>query len=78
VLVDREITWLLIKAALKSYDARFVSDYYGADIGNNQKTVTIRITCSAPDRTLTDREADAIAASVLNTLSREFDATVRG
>ena len=77
VVVDRTVTWEQIKTELKGEEVAFVGDYYGADLAPGKKAVTVRLRFHAPDRTLTDEEADHRLAAVLAQLQRKFGAEAR-
>ena len=51
--------------------------YRGAQIGENKKSMAYTVTMRAPDRTLTDEEADACAAKLLAALESELGVTLR-
>lgn len=77
VIVNRTVTWEQIKTELKDEEIAFVGDYYGDDLSPSKKAVTIRLRLSAPDRTLTDEEADRRLAAVLARLQRKLGAEAR-
>lgn len=77
VVVSRQATWQEIETALREYKPQFISDYYGSDLPDGKKTVTIRLEFSDLTRTLTDDEADKSAAKALEILKNKFSAQLR-
>ncbi len=51
--------------------------YRGKQIGNGKKSVSIRVTLRAADRTLTDEEADKAASKILTALEKELGISLR-
>ncbi len=84
MLVDTSVTWEQIKTSVLSkrrellHGVSFVEEYHGKQIPEGKKSVTIRISIGADDRTLTSDEIDALAAAVIKTLSKDLGAEVRG
>jgi phenylalanyl-tRNA synthetase beta chain len=52
--------------------------YEGAGIGAHERSMAFRLTFRASDRTLTDREIDAVVKRVLHRLEQEHDVRQRG
>ncbi len=77
VVVADEVTWADVQRALKSYRIEFVSQYRGSDIPAGSRSLAMRITFGSDKRTLTDAEADAGVAQVLDILKTEFKAALR-
>jgi phenylalanyl-tRNA synthetase beta chain len=77
VVIDRVVTWDMVRQALADYQAEFVNDYYGEGMAPETKSMAIRLTLQAPDRTLTDADADRLADEALSVLKRRFDAQLR-
>jgi phenylalanyl-tRNA synthetase beta chain len=77
ILVKRDITWQKVKDALPDVDLAFLSDYYGPDLGLEQKGMALRLTFRESDRTLTDAEADTRAGAVFEKLQRAVSAQIR-
>jgi phenylalanyl-tRNA synthetase beta chain len=59
-------------------EARVFDVYRGEQIGDNRKSVAIHLVFQSPERTLTDDEADALRARVVEELARRFGAELRG
>ena len=55
----------------------FLNDYYGKDLPRGFKGIAIRMEFSAFDKTLTDAEADKLAARVFKALERKLSAKLR-
>ena len=51
--------------------------YRGPQVGENKKSVSIRVTLRASDRTLTVEEAEKISAKILTALNKTFNITLR-
>ena len=51
--------------------------YRGPQIGENKKSVSLRVTLRAPDRTLTVEEADKVTKKILNDLKFKMGITIR-
>jgi len=59
-------------------DVRVFDEYRGAQIGENKKSLALRVTLQRDDATMTDTEADGAIATILGTLRERFGATIRG
>ena len=57
---------------------RVTSEYRGPSLGEGRRSVTFRLTCRAPDRTLRDEEVDAVEQRVLQALAAELGLARRG
>jgi phenylalanyl-tRNA synthetase beta chain len=57
--------------------ARAFDEYRSEQIGNDRKSLALRITLQRRDATITDEEADAVIARVLDALRDELDAVIR-
>ncbi|MBQ8848846.1 MAG: phenylalanine--tRNA ligase subunit beta [Clostridia bacterium] len=51
--------------------------YRGPQVGENKKSVSIRVTLRASDRTLTVEEAEKISTKILTALNKAFNITLR-
>ena len=51
--------------------------YRGPQVGENKKSVSIRVTLRASDRTLTVEEAEKTSAKILAALNKQFNITLR-
>ena len=58
--------------------ARVTAEYRGASVGEGRRSVTFRLTCRAPDRTLRDEEVDGLEQRVLDALAKELGLARRG
>ena len=56
---------------------RVFDEYRGAQIGENKKSLAVRVTLQRDDATMTDTEADGAIAAILGTLRERFGATIR-
>ncbi len=54
-----------------------ISEFRGAAVGAGSRSLTFRLVCRAPDRTLRDEEVDAVERAVLEALGRELSITRR-
>jgi len=85
LLFDTDIKWEQIRAtALKkknnqSYlkDVAFVDEYKGAQVPAGKKSVTVRLTIGANDKTLTSGEIESCANGVVKILVKELKAKSR-
>ena len=59
-------------------DVRVFDEYRGPQIGENKKSLAVRVTLQRDDATMTDTEADGAIAAILGTLRERFGATIRG
>ena len=57
--------------------ARAFDEYRGPQVGDNRKSLALRITLQRMDATITDEEADAVIVRVLDALRSELNATIR-
>ncbi len=58
-------------------DVRLFDVYRGEQIGANQKSLAYALTFQAQDRTLRDRDADAMRARIVRALEEAFGAQLR-
>jgi phenylalanyl-tRNA synthetase beta chain len=58
--------------------ARVTAEYRGTSVGEGRRSVTFRLTCRAPDRTLRDEEVDGLEQRVLDALAKELGLARRG
>jgi phenylalanyl-tRNA synthetase beta chain len=58
-------------------DARVFDVYRGEQVGEGQKSVALRLSFQAPDRTLSDEDAAALRARIVAALADRFDARLR-
>ncbi|HSX41427.1 MAG TPA: phenylalanine--tRNA ligase subunit beta [Candidatus Saccharimonadales bacterium] len=77
VVVNRQVTWFEIEEALKDLAPQFIGDFYGKDLPEGKKVMTVRLEFSDLSRTLTDDEADAAASKALEILKNKFSAQLR-
>jgi phenylalanyl-tRNA synthetase beta chain len=59
-------------------DARIFDVYHGDQVPEGRKSVAVHLAFQASDRTLTDEEADAARARVVEALRNRFGAELRG
>ncbi|MFY9264001.1 MAG: phenylalanine--tRNA ligase subunit beta [Solirubrobacterales bacterium] len=75
IVVDRGLPAEDVLKAVRSgagnllSDARVFDFYEGAQVGDGKKSLAIRLTYSAPDRTLTDEEVSSARSSITEQLS---------
>ncbi|HVS46890.1 MAG TPA: phenylalanine--tRNA ligase subunit beta [Verrucomicrobiae bacterium] len=58
-------------------DARVFDEYRGPQVGEDRKSLALRLTMQRNDATITDAEADAAVARALEALHEQLDATIR-
>jgi len=58
--------------------AHVFDEYRGPQVGDGKKSIALRVTLQRSDATLTDAEADAHVASILEALRERCGATIRG
>ena len=58
-------------------DVRVFDEYRGPQVGDDKKSVALRVTLQRSDATLTDAEADAHVAAILASLRERCGATIR-
>jgi phenylalanyl-tRNA synthetase beta chain len=58
-------------------DVRVFDEYRGPQVGEDKKSLAVRITLQRADATLTDAEADAYVASILASLRERCGAVIR-
>ena len=67
------------KAGGKTVESIKLFDVYrGAQLGDGKKSVAFNVTLRAPDRTLTDDEADKASKKIVTLLDRELGLKLRG
>ena len=57
---------------------RVFDEFRGSQLGENEKSLAVRVTLQRPDATLTDRDADETIAAILRSLDTAFGAKLRG
>ena len=68
----------MAKAGGKLVESIALFDIYrGPQVGENKKSVSLRVTLRASDRTLTVEEAEKISAKILTALNKAFNITLR-
>jgi phenylalanyl-tRNA synthetase beta chain len=77
IIIDRTTSWQEVNRALEGFNAEYLGDYYAGDLPKDKKSLTLRLTVTAPDRTLTDKEADARAQAAFELLKQRFGAKLR-
>ncbi len=77
LLVPQDVTWQTLEAATERWEVSFVGDYYGAELPEGMKGMTIRVHLSFPDRTPTEAEALELEESILARLRNKFGAQRR-
>jgi len=84
VVVDAGTPAAEVQAALEQGAGPLATDvvlfdvYQGATIDEGKKSLTFRVTFTAPDRALTDKELGKVRTRIERTLQRSVDATLRG
>ncbi len=78
VVVSDTVSWADITRALHEYDVAYLSEYRGNDIAKGCKSLALRLTFVSYDRTLTDKEAEAMLAKAVEILKTQFKAKPRG
>lgn len=72
------IEGVMAKAGGKLVESVTLFDLYrGPQIGENKKSVSLRVTLRAPDRTLTVEEADKVTKKILSDLKFKMGITIR-
>jgi phenylalanyl-tRNA synthetase beta chain len=81
--VDEDITVSSIVGIIKSRGAGLLEKvelfdiYRGRQVSEGKKSASFSLTYRAPDRTLTDKEAEKVHQSILNALDLELKAVLR-
>jgi len=84
VVVDEAVEAGSLVAALREAggdelrDARVFDVYHGDQVGAGKKSVAVHLVFQAPDRTLTDEEADAARGRIVASLQDRLGAELRG
>ncbi len=80
---DDELEVGAIEAVMKKAGGKLVEDvrlfdvYRGKQLGEGKKSVAFKVILRAPDRTLTDDEADKTSKKILTLLEKELSITLR-
>ena len=83
VLIKRNVTLAEIKRAIETQGfellkkVEFVDVYEGAGVADDERSITIRLEYRSDERTLTEAEAEAVHAQILQALERELNAKQR-
>ena len=64
-------------AAPELREIRFLSDYRDPPIPPGKKSIAFSVAFQSPERTLTDEDAAALRARVIEALERDFGAEIR-
>ena len=81
---DEEIEVGAIESVMEKAGGKLVEDvslfdiYRGPQVGENKKSVSLRVTLRAADRTLTVEEADKVSKKILNDLKFKMGLELRG
>lgn len=84
LLVPDELPAATVEAAIRAAGGKLLEDVFafdlfrGTGVPEGHRSIAYRLRFRAPDRTLTDREADKAMSRVLDRLSKEFDVQRRG
>jgi phenylalanyl-tRNA synthetase beta chain len=57
--------------------ARVFDEYRGPQVGQDRKSLALRVTLQRKDATITDEEADTVIVGVLDALRGKLDAVIR-
>lgn len=82
-VVDDRLPWIDVKSAIDALrltqleTVEFITTFRGKQIGAGRKSLTLRATFRAPDRTLKHEEVDAQMQSLMQTLQQKFGAEIR-
>ena len=83
MLLDGEVQWKDVAQTIggvKSellHGAAFVDEYRGKQVPDGKKSMTVRLTIGAKDKTLTSTEIEEAASNVLKKLAKRFGAELR-
>ncbi|HEY0051461.1 MAG TPA: phenylalanine--tRNA ligase subunit beta [Pyrinomonadaceae bacterium] len=83
VLVKRGVSFAEIKQTVEAQGfellrkVEFVDVYEGKGMADDERSITIRLEYRSDERTLTEPEAEAVHAQILQTLERDLDAKQR-
>jgi phenylalanyl-tRNA synthetase beta chain len=82
-IVAETVTWAQVESIARGLllphfeSVAFVGTYRGKQTGAGRKSLTLRVTFRAPDRTLTREEADAAMATLSSALAAQAGAEIR-
>jgi phenylalanyl-tRNA synthetase beta chain len=68
---------LLQAGAPELREARVFDEYRGAQVGEGKRSLAFRVAFGSPERTLTDEEAGAVRARIVDALASRFGAVLR-
>jgi phenylalanyl-tRNA synthetase beta subunit len=77
MLVSDSVSWQDMAEALDKYNVEYVGTYYGQELPEDKKAVTIRMTVMAFDHTPTEAEAQETQTDVKRLLENRFGAKER-
>jgi phenylalanyl-tRNA synthetase beta chain len=83
VLIKRGVTFTAVKRAIQAHGfellkkIEFVDVYEGIGVADDERSLTIRLEYRSDERTLTETEAEAVHAQILQALERELDVKQR-
>jgi phenylalanyl-tRNA synthetase beta chain len=82
LVVDEAVTHNCVKEIIKGFPlvarVNLFDVYSGKQVPPGRKSLAYRIIFQSPAHTLTDDEVDGVQEQILNRLSRELGATLRG
>ena len=82
-VVDEGVAAAALVAALRDAgapelrDAQVFDEYRGAQVGEGKRSLAVRVSFGSPERTLTDEEASAVRARIVDALAERFGAVLR-
>ena len=83
VLLDGEVQWKDVAQTMQGvksellHGAAFVDEYRGKQVPEGKKSMTVRLTIGAKDKTLNSAEIEEAASNVLKKLVKRFGAELR-
>lgn len=79
ILVNEDVTWADVKKSIekKAKKVEFIEEYHGNQIPDGMKSIMLRVTLDGDNATLTGEEINKRMESILKSLSKNCNATLR-
>lgn len=82
IIIDRKVQWQDVRFLLKKIDDTiedviYLDTFVSGDIGNDKKSLSLRVVFRSKERTLTSQEADMLSEKVVKALKQKWEVFIR-
>ena len=84
LLLDKKITFEAVEASIKKTNTnklqavKLFDIFESEKLGNNKKSLAVNFTFLDEEKTLTDKEIDAMMQRIIGALEKDVEAVIRG